>query len=118
MARWGAEEYTARPASSTDAADFKVTFRLKLCSMNSVVDDELACNVDVLNVVLSLSVLLEPVLFGSLQQSPAAMCSSDGVASAIPRREKDKSSKRKSNLNRSLATEEVVCNDTALLGGE
>jgi len=87
--------------------------------MNSVVHDELAFNVDVdvLNVMLSLSVLLEPVLLGSLQQSPAAMCS-DGVASAIPRREKDKSSKRKSNLNRSLATEEVVCNDTALLGGE
>lgn len=103
-----------------DAIDFKVAFRARPCSMNSVVDDELACNVDVdvLNVVLSLSVLLEPVLLGSLQQSPAAMCSSDGVASAIRRREKDKSSKRKSNLNRSLATEEVVCNDTALLGGE
>jgi hypothetical protein len=116
---WGTEEYTARPACSTDAVDFKVTFRVRLCRMNSVVD-ELACNVDddVLNVVLSLSVSLEPVLLGSLQQSPAAMCSSDGVASAIPRREKDKSSKRKSNLNRSLATEEVVCNDTALLGGE
>jgi len=119
VARWGAEEHTARPASSTDAADFKVTFRARMCSMNSV-HAELACNVDVdvLNVVLSLSVLLEPMLLGSLQQSPAAMCSSDGVASAIPRREKDKSSKRKSNLNRSLATEEVVCNDTALLGGE
>jgi len=120
VARWGAEEYTARPASSTDAANFKVTFRARMCSMNSVVHAELACDVDVdvLNVVLSLSVLLESVLLGSLQQSPAAMCSSDGVASAIPRREKDKSSKRKSNLNRSLATEEVVCNDTALLGGE
>lgn len=119
MARWGAEEYTARPASSTDAADFKVTFRARMCRMNSVVYAELACNVDVvLKVMLSLTVLLEPVLLGSLQQSPAAMCSSDGVASAIPRREKDKSSKRKSNLNRSLATEEVVCNDTALLGGE
>jgi hypothetical protein len=47
------------------------------------------------------------------------MCSSEGVASpGFPRREKDKSSKRKSNLNRSLATEEVVCSDTALLAGE
>ena len=88
--------------------------------MNNVVGAELACNVDVdvLNIMLSLCVLLEPVLLGSLQQSPAAMCSSDGVASAIARREKDKSSKRKSYLNRSLATEEVVCNDTALLGGK
>ncbi|XP_033608263.1 uncharacterized protein LOC111866670 isoform X5 [Cryptotermes secundus] len=49
------------------------------------------------------------------EQSPAAVCSSDGVASS-PRREKDKSSKRKSNLNRSLTAEEVICNDSALLG--
>jgi hypothetical protein len=45
------------------------------------------------------------------------MCSSDSVVST-PKREKDKSSKRKSNLNRSLATEEVVSSDVALLGGE
>jgi hypothetical protein len=87
--------------------------------MNSAVEEELVYNVDVdlLHIVLSSCVLLEPVLLGSLQQSPAAMCS-DGVATAFPRREKDKSSKRKSNLNRSLATEEVVCSDNALLGGE
>jgi hypothetical protein len=62
--------------------------------------------------------LLEPVHLGSLQLSPAAVCSSDGVVASSPRRDKDKSSKRKSNLNRSLTAEEVICNDTALLGGE
>ena len=88
-------------------------------NMNSAVEDELVYNVDdLMNIVLSSSVVLESVLLGSLQQSPAAVCSSDGVATAFPRREKDKSSKRKSNLNRSLATEEVMCNDSALLGGE
>ncbi|KAJ9581609.1 hypothetical protein L9F63_023192, partial [Diploptera punctata] len=41
------------------------------------------------------------------EKSPAHLSSSDGTVSS-PRKEKDKSSKRKSNLNRSLNAEEVV----------
>jgi hypothetical protein len=47
VARWGAEEYTARRESSTDTADLKVNFRARLCSVNSVVEEDLACNVGV-----------------------------------------------------------------------
>jgi hypothetical protein len=46
VARWGAEEYTARRESRTDTADFKVNFCARLCSVNSVVEEDLACNVD------------------------------------------------------------------------
>ncbi|XP_069701361.1 uncharacterized protein [Periplaneta americana] len=52
---------------------------------------------------------------GSSDKEKSPGGTSDGLASSSPRREKDKSSKRKSNLNRSLATEEVS-NDNALLG--
>ncbi|XP_021928560.1 uncharacterized protein LOC110834074 isoform X3 [Zootermopsis nevadensis] len=54
---------------------------------------------------------------GTTGSSDKEKSPSEVVASpCFPRREKDKSSKRKSNLNRSLAAEEVVCNDSALLG--
>ncbi|RZF39379.1 hypothetical protein LSTR_LSTR000900 [Laodelphax striatellus] len=112
-AQFGRRDAATAPSPLGDAAPIRTTRASRLRSAASLTTDVNGTSRNGLRKDVTLKTS-PTVLSSSSESKERSAGTSPGMSSSSPRKERDKSAKRKSNLNRQLNSEQIVHSDTAL----